>query len=186
MNTMRKIPGNKLIHASKGRLRFRFAFLKGNEPLAGRLAATLSAAPGIREAVTSTRTGSLLLVYDEVALAQPENGIALLQALAGLLPVAVTDDSVSFRARGGEDVALLAAGLRACLDRGLGVERILADASGQVTISYDSGRLNVVRVIQALLGMAESWKRLGPQVRNDPSARVHQKGEQNTEEISNG
>ena len=162
--------------------------LKGNAMLAATLEERLGRLAGIREASVNTRTGSLLILYDEGKLAEPANGLALIGALSGYLPITVTASTVSFSEEGRlEDATLLGASLRAILDRDLGVERVLVDSAGQVCVSYDPDRLNMALIIEALLRLAGAWSRIRHRSQNEsPEGRKSRHGRQSTEEMLNG
>jgi copper chaperone CopZ len=118
----------------------------------------LGSVPGIREATASTKTGSLLILYDPEVLALAENGTQLIRALVDILPGSFTETSVRFKLAAARHPELVGH-LRGCLGREQGVEGIAADSSGQITVSYDPARLNIEQVIQKLIGMAHNQKR---------------------------
>ena len=146
-----------LVHASRGRLRIRFPLLKSNPCLASRLETALGNVAGIREVKPSVRTGSLLILYDPITLALPENGGKLIGSLSELVPGFVDSNAVRFMLPGSKN-SMLIERLRAGLGPELGVERVVVAPSGEVTVSYDPARLDVVKVLQALLSVAQNRK----------------------------
>jgi hypothetical protein len=156
---MAKIAGmiyrSMLVHASRGRLRFRLASLKNNPEAARLIEECLAGTPGILQVVPNTLTGTLLVLYDERSLAQPEHGVALLQALAQILPIIVTKDSVSFASpvAGASEPVLLDA-LQA-LEGCHGISKVRAGKSGRITLVMEPQQLNIIQIFRALIG---SWK----------------------------
>ena len=64
--------GLKVVHALPGRVRLKFARIKGNPQLAGHVRKKLAAVPGIKGVEANSATGSVLVHYDEVALQAAE------------------------------------------------------------------------------------------------------------------
>ncbi|MFP3869025.1 MAG: HMA2 domain-containing protein [Desulfobacteraceae bacterium] len=77
-----EVEGIKVTHAIPGRVRLKIARLKNNQDLARVIHHRLSAISGVQKVEVSTRTGSLLVLFDPQEIISLES----LQTLSELLP----------------------------------------------------------------------------------------------------
>jgi hypothetical protein len=76
----------KIVHMMPGRVRVKIARLKGNPILAHEIQDRLSAVQEIRRVEVNLITGSVLVVYDAVAMASPDSLLSLAASFAALFP----------------------------------------------------------------------------------------------------
>ncbi len=77
---------SKIVHAIPGRIRLKVAQVRDNPVLAVQIQKSLASIAGVQKVETSVRTGSVLILYDAVALSSPEGFHASVEPLAALFP----------------------------------------------------------------------------------------------------
>jgi hypothetical protein len=80
------LEGITAVHAIPGRIRLKVASVRDNSPLASELRHRLAAIPGVKQVEANPRTGSVLILYDAVAMAAPAALRGLAEPLTQLFP----------------------------------------------------------------------------------------------------